>query len=63
LTAKGGRGVPQKQRLKESGGDMKYQTSVDGKAGDHELFLGNEAAVRGVLEADWSDSPGAWHNP
>ena len=30
---------------------MKYQALVDGKTGDHELLLGNEAAVRGVLEA------------
>jgi indolepyruvate ferredoxin oxidoreductase alpha subunit len=30
---------------------MKYQALVDGKAGDHELLLGNEAAVRGALEA------------
>jgi len=41
---------------------MKYQALVDGKAGNHELILGKEAAVRGALEADWSDSPGAWHN-
>ena len=34
-----------------SGGDMKYQALVDGRAGDHELLLGNEAAVRGALEA------------
>jgi hypothetical protein len=26
---------------------MKYQSLVDGGAGDHELLLGNEAAVRG----------------
>ena len=25
---------------------MKYQALVDGKTGDHELLLGNEAAVR-----------------
>ena len=30
---------------------MKYQALVDGKTGDHELLLGNEAAVRGALEA------------
>ncbi len=30
---------------------MKYQALVDGRAGDHELLLGNEAAVRGALEA------------
>lgn len=30
---------------------MKYQILIDGKAGDHELLLGNEAAVRGALEA------------
>ena len=41
---------------------MKYQALVDGKAGNHQLILGKEAAVRGALEADWSDSPGAWHN-
>jgi hypothetical protein len=42
---------------------MKYQASVDGKAGDHELLLGNEAAVCRILETDWSDFPGARHNP
>ncbi len=30
---------------------MKYQSLVDGSTGDHELLLGNEAAVRGALEA------------
>ena len=30
---------------------MKYQSLIDGGAGDHELLLGNEAAVRGALEA------------
>jgi indolepyruvate ferredoxin oxidoreductase alpha subunit len=30
---------------------MKYQSLVDGGVGDHELLLGNEAAVRGALEA------------
>lgn len=30
---------------------MKYQALVDGIAGDRELLLGNEAAVRGALEA------------
>lgn len=30
---------------------MKYQSLVDGGTGDHELLLGNEAAVRGALEA------------
>jgi hypothetical protein len=42
---------------------MKCQASVDGKVGDHELLLGNEAAVYGVLEAHRPDSSGAWHNP
>lgn len=30
---------------------MKYQALVEGKSGDRELLLGNEAAVRGALEA------------
>ena len=30
---------------------MKYQALVDGVAGDRQLLLGNEAAVRGALEA------------
>jgi len=30
---------------------MKYQSLIDGGADDHELLLGNEAAVRGALEA------------
>jgi len=30
---------------------MKYQAVVDGQRGDRELLLGNEAAVRGALEA------------
>jgi indolepyruvate ferredoxin oxidoreductase, alpha subunit len=30
---------------------MKYQSLVDGSVGAHELLLGNEAAVRGALEA------------
>jgi len=42
---------------------MKYQASVDGKAGDHELLLGSEAAVGRILETDWSDFSGARHNP
>ncbi len=30
---------------------MKYRSLIDGGAGDHELLLSNEAAVRGALEA------------